>query len=130
MEALRFLEQRRANVERVRENSTRLAYSLSQWTTTGAGETIVPGVFNFTCTFLDAPALTSGVSLDPSSAPLALGGVPRVQAGVYSWRRNSQGHYTGAYLYFAVDSGGDYVLVHSLVFQGIATKDLPLEQLR
>jgi hypothetical protein len=128
------MEARRGQVEAQRENTARLAKSFARWVTTGRGEIQVDSVFFFTCTFIAPPLFTSGFEIDEST-PLKDGRFPRVNAGVWQWKQDTRGFYTGAWVYFTVDSlgpGQDYLrddplykINHHLCFEGIALKDIP-----
>ena len=139
------LEARRGVLERTRENSARLARSYGTHVTTGWGEMVVNTPILFGCTFLAAPAVTAGLVVDSSGTggdddadgPLVAGRFPRVQAGVWRWVTDINGHYTGAYVFFVVETVGyqmtggvmpatsdpGYHLTHHLLFEGISYKD-------
>lgn len=134
-------EMHRSRVAQTKENTARAARSYAFYTTTGTGEIQVPDVFRFNCTFVKEPGFLNGVSLEEETvagddAPdLVLTHYPRVTAGVYRWQRNVKGFYTGAWLFFVVDSTAPYstlltsepkyVLKHTIAFEGLALKDLP-----
>lgn len=142
-ELLGPLENRRDLLERTRENTARLARAYGSHRTTGWGETVVSVPILFGCTFIEQPAVTSGVVVESSATaggdePLVEGRFPRVTAGVWKWVQNINDHFTGAYVFFVVETmsyqatGGlypetnddpGYVLTHSLLFEGISYKD-------
>lgn len=139
------LENRRGQLECTRENSARLARSYGTHVTTGWGEIVAPDPIFFDCTFLNSPAVTSGVVVTSSTGgndndadgPLVAGRFPRVTAGVWRWVTDVNDNYTGAYVFFVVETAGfqftagtlpstpepGYHLTHHLLFEGIAYKD-------
>jgi hypothetical protein len=138
----RAFEQTRGLRERTRENSARLARAYAKHQTTGWGEILLADPIMFGCTFPDPPAVTSGVVVESSTAagddePLVNGRFPRVTVGVWKWVTDVRDHYTGAYLFFVVETMGyqaygnvypttpdpGYTLTHHLLFEGISYKD-------
>lgn len=126
-------EQRRGYLEQTRENSGRLARTHGTWRSTGSGELIVPEAFSFGVTFVEEPSVAYGYSLpevDGQAQLLTAGSVPRCGGGVYRWVRDRRGFYTGCNVAFTVDFGyggvpKTYEVVHSMVFEALALKDLP-----
>lgn len=115
------LDQRRYYLDTVAENSTRLARVAIRFDSTGFGESYTKHAVTLGVIFVEEPTISTGVAL--TSGRLVANQYPNVCSGVYKWQRNSQGYYTGAYLFFVVDSaGGDYRLRHSLVFEATAMK--------
>ena len=149
----RALEQRRAEIAKTNENSARYASSFVTFKTHGWGEFVSPDAQRFTTTFTRQPSVSHGLALDGDT--LVDGRFPRVTAGVHKWLRDSDGHYTGAWLFFVVETMGMqfqrtyslgqsdgtsvglvnvpvpipddpmYDLVHSFTFTGIAMKAVP-----
>jgi len=122
-----LLEAHRAQLAALRENASRMAKFYATWTTKGVGEIMVPTVFAFDIRFLEEPCFTSGVTLAGTLNPVT-GHFPRATCGVYDWRTDTSGYYTGAYLYFCVDANGgnpNYEVVHHLAWEAAAIKDLP-----
>jgi len=128
------LEQRRGQLDAIRENSARLATAQLSFTTHGWGEFKLPEVAYFGVTFIERPLLASGVSIDGDA--LIPTRFPRVTAGVYRWLQDVKGFYIGAWVFFVVDTQSSFIttsvtsdpgydLVHDLQFTGIAAKILP-----
>lgn len=127
------LEARRASLAAQHENTARMAKFYATWVTKGIGEVIISECLKFSITFLHEPAFTSGIALG-DDVDLVPGHFPRATCGVYEWDRNSKGYYTGAYLFFVVDTLGpgqsvgnepSYEIIHHLTWEGTAMKDLP-----
>lgn len=130
------LEQRRQNLDAIRENTARLASAHLTFSTHGWGEFKLPEVAYFSCTFIEMPNVTTGVALDGDL--LVPTRYPRVTAGVYRWLQDVKGYYTGAWVFFVVDTRSPYIpvaatatadpgydLIHYFHFSGIAAKILP-----
>lgn len=139
------LEAHRAKIGAQAENTARLAKAYAFWVTSGVGEITLETPFKFNVAFLEQPSFNYGTVLDETN-DLVPGFYPRVFAGVYDWVRetppgNIDGDnsitpfYTGAYVYFVVDTIGNgaaftdnqpvYKIHHNLTWEGIALKDLP-----
>ncbi len=132
-----LLEAQRARRETVNANAGRAATVSTTWTTKGIGEVRITEPFYFGLLFLEEPVFTSGVVLDMAgkNPDLVKGHYPRAQAGIYEWVKPTDDHFTGAYLFFTVDTNGpgqtpgvepNYVIHHHLQFQGQAVKTLAL----
>lgn len=151
------LEQRRAQLQQVAENSARYASSYVTFTTTGWGEFLSPECQYFTTTFVERPSVSHGFSVDGDK--LIEGRFPRVTAGVHKWLQDENGFYTGAWLFFVVETMGlqwqdiyvmptaadgkvgtvhmktpippdpNYTLIHDFTFTGVAMKSLPTKGL-
>lgn len=128
------LEQRRGRLDAIRENSSRLATCQLSFKTHGWGEFKLPKVTYFTSTFVTRPFMASGVSIDGDA--LIATRFPRVSAGVYRWLQDIEDYYTGAWVYFVVDTRSPFIsttvatdpgydLIHDMQFTGIAIKQLP-----
>lgn len=128
------MEQRRAHLDAIRENTARLAIAQNSFTTHGWGEFKIPEAAYFTCTFVERPFVSVGSSIDGDL--LIPTRFPRVTAGVYRWLRDVKGFYTGAWVYFVVDTQSSFIattvtddpgydLIHDFQFTGIAAKILP-----
>jgi len=125
------LERRRAQLEQIRQNTARLVKTQAHYRTSGVGEFRDETYIAFDCTFVELPCFTSGFSVE-SSTDVVAGRFPRVSVGVYDWRTNTRGFYTGAWIFFVVDTAGfledaqvNYDIVHHLSWEGIGMKDLP-----
>lgn len=127
------LQQQRGRREQTRENGARLCKVYSRWTTTGRGFSIVPDAFDFNCTFLEEPSFQTGFALaqnDPKAPDLDETDLPAITAGVYKWRQDAIGHYTGAWVFFTMTSIAiEYVINHYMSWEGLAMKDLPVHLL-
>jgi hypothetical protein len=116
------IEQRRAQVEQVQENSSREGHAYATYEGTFLGDLKVPTVFNFGTAFQEMPIFTFGSSLVED-----VGNLPLCIAGVYRWRQDANGYYTGAYCHFYIgnlsssDSPSN-VLFH-LMWSGIKVKN-------
>lgn len=136
-------EQRRGQLDAIRENTSRLAFTQCSFTTHGWGEFKMPEVTYFTSTYITRPLVAHGVSIDGDA--LVPTRYPRATAGVYRWLQDVKGFYTGAWMFFVVDTlavvndsygkpafsetlvdkDPGYDLIHDLTFSGIAIKALP-----
>jgi hypothetical protein len=143
-EILGPLESRRQQIEQQRENAARLARAYVNTETTGWGEFIKPDVLEFGVTFLAEPTFTSGSILrGDSSGPtgqLVQGRYPRISVGVWRWQHDANGYWTGAYVFFVVETVGfqmtdgfmpaeddpAYTIAHHMVFEAVAFKDFEL----
>jgi hypothetical protein len=128
------LEQRRGQLDAIRENSARLATAQLSFTTHGWGEFKLPEVAYFSATFIERPSVSYGMSIDGDA--LIPTRFPRVTAGVYRWLQDVKGFYIGAWVFFVVDTQSPFItttvtsdpgydLIHDLQFTGIAAKILP-----
>lgn len=146
-------EQRRRHLLDTSENSARYASSFITWHTHGWGEFQSPNVQYFDTTFMEVPSISHCFYIDGDA--LVPGRFPRVTAGVHRWVQNERGHYTGAWLFFVIETVGlqftstyvlptavdgnvalvsatvpkppdpNYDLIHSFTFTGVAMKTLP-----
>jgi hypothetical protein len=98
------LERRRADLTRHHENTARYASSYVSYKTTGWGEFLSDEAQYFTTTFTKRPSVAHSLSLDGDA--LVEGRYPRVTAGVHKWLQNEKGFYTGAWLFFVVETIG------------------------
>ena len=124
-------------VSQHRENSARQAFAWGQFDSTGWGQLAYPDVLNFGLTFIDEPIVSYGFSVEEDEA---LDRLPLSTGGVFKWRRDGRGYYTGAHVYVVVDQfvqpseTPDYsqlpTLIHSFLFTGIAIKDIGPDQFR
>lgn len=132
------MEQRRQHLDAIRENSARLAESQAFFSTHGWGEFKIPEVVRFNCTFIERPAVSSGLSIDGDV--LVPTRFPRVTAGVYRWLQDTKGFYIGAWVFFVVDTQSPFItttvsvdpgydLIHDITFSGKAGKILPADLL-
>lgn len=129
------------------ENTSRLAFCMGTFITTGWGEYQMPEAFIFDCLFVGRPYVFTGWCLGETSL-LATPQVllptryPRVSAGVVEWHyevRNSElsNLYSSAHLAFTVETRSPedvtnqdpniptYTLTHFFMFAGIGLKRLP-----
>lgn len=127
-------ELRRGKLDAIRENTSRLAVCQLSFSTHGWGEFKMPTAAYFTSTFIKRPLIASSVSLDGDK--LIATRFPRVTAGVHRWIRDVKGFYTGAWVFFVVDTQSSFIattvatdpgydLIHDMQFTGIAIKALP-----
>lgn len=116
------LEQHRGRIEQTRENTARQAWAYGTVTTNGSGSSQLTTVLPFNVTFIERPMVSTGYS---TTADLAVDDFPLVTAGVWRWWQDSRGFYLGAYVFFYIESGVSYGLIHDFTFSGVALKDLP-----
>lgn len=98
------LEARRGQLDAIRENTSRLAVSQCSFHTHGWGEFKIPAATYFTSTFIDRPFISTGMSIRGDA--LIPTRYPRVTAGVYRWVQDVKGFYTGAWVFFVIDTLG------------------------
>ena len=146
-------ERRRADLTRHGENSARYASSFVSYKTTGWGEFLSEDAQYFTTTFTKRPSVSHSLSIDGDV--LVEGRYPRVTAGVHKWLQDERGHYTGAWLFFVIETMGmqaqrtyvlptseservglvsvpvpipadpNYEIIHDFTFTGVAMKAIP-----
>lgn len=147
------LERRRADLGRHGENTARYATSFVSFKTTGWGEIVSEEAQYFTTTFTKRPSVSHSMSLDGDA--LVAGRFPRVSAGVHKWLTDANGFYTGAWLFFVIETMGiqsqrtyvlpvsdservgvvsvpapipadpNYEIIHDFTFTGVAMKAIP-----
>lgn len=145
-----------ARREAIAANGARTGRSLHRIASKGAGEVHIVQPIDFRLTFVEQPTFTNGLSL--LNGQLVSGAYPIASVGVYKWRRDTRGFYTGAYLWVGVTSAptdlvplppGDYdaeivavqrsqaearalnslSLEHHLCFEGMAIRDVDFDQI-
>lgn len=127
-------ELRRGKLDAIHENTSRLAVCQLSFATHGWGEFKMPAAVYFTSTFIKRPLLASSVSIDGDA--LISTRFPRVTAGVFRWIQDVKGFYTGAWVFFVVDTQSSFIattvttdpgydLIHDIQFTGVAIKSLP-----
>lgn len=139
------LENHRQRTEQRRENSARLARAYVKTETVGWGEIIKQEVLEFGTTFLTEPFFTNGPILRGDSSgltgQLVPGRFPRITTGVWRWQHDEKGYWTGAYVFFVVETDGfqmsggvpspdadpNYTIAHNMVFEAEAYKALPID---
>jgi len=134
------MEARRAEVNRHGENSPRLAQAWATFRTVGWGEKAFNNCYEFDLTFAERPFVSYGNvvitnRLQDVDEVLIDTRFPRCWGGVYQWKQNAHGFYTGAWCYTVVESASpfiattyeepEYVIQHHFTFAGIGIKDLP-----
>jgi len=139
------MEKRRSEVNRHGENSPRLAQAWANFRTVGWGETAFDKCYDFDLTFAERPfvAYSNWIiknGLDPDKYEdvdevLVDSRFPRCFGGVYQWRQNARGFYTGAWCYVVVESASafiataypdpNYTIQPHFTFAGLGIKDLP-----
>lgn len=127
------MEHRRQRIQQVDENSARLAKAFAMYDSTGWGEFTVPTVFDFGLTFVEEPSVSYGYALDGDT--LVDTRFPRCWGGVYKWKLDIKGFYTGAWVFFIVETQSSFIdtgeadpnydINHYFTFEGVAYKDLP-----
>ena len=145
------LEDRRADIERNRENGARLAQAFAKFESIGQGVVEFAEVVDFGLTFIEEPYITYGSQLDMDDLGELLdipGGatppLPLVSGYVTEWDQDERGFYVGAWVaarvYFpsqvAVEGESTMtpvpldtlvVIDHHFTFTAIAIKDVPLD---
>lgn len=122
-------------VEQARENRARQAFSWGRYESVGWGEWSYPDVLEFGVTFVREPIVTYGYSVEDSES---LDRLPMSTGGVFRWRQNDKGYYTGAHVFVVVDQfvqpsdNPDYasqlpLVVHSFMFTETAIKDIDVD---
>ncbi len=132
------IEQRRHYLSRNAENTTRLAVAFTRFSTTGWGETSFEDCAEFGLVFIEMPFVTHSMSLTEDSPDLVDTRFPRGSGGVYKWKRNTHGFYTGAYCFVTVATQDPFITVstegvndpgyeleHHFTFHGLAMKYIP-----
>jgi len=128
-ETWKALEGHRGKVAQIDENSTRAARFTARYTTTGLGVVTEQNVFAFDMAFLDMPTFNYGGALgDGLDLPDATADYPTYQAGVYRWKINGDGYYTGAWCWFSVTAGSSvdpstFAMDFLLSWSGIGSKN-------
>lgn len=125
-------ERHRSWLNQQAENSGRLAQAYAKFSTTGWGETAFENGFTFELSFIEPPVVAYGFEIDGDT--LVDTRFPRCSGGVYKFRTNSKGFYTGAWCMVTVDTKSpfitttedepNYTIYHWFTFTGIAIKDL------
>jgi len=138
------MERRRSEVNRHGENSPRLAQAWATFRTEGWGEKAFEDCFDFNLTFAERPYIQYGNVVISNGLAASVEGAdeilidtrfPRCTGGVFQWRLNSRGFYTGAWCYVTVESASpfiattfdepNYVIQHHFQFSAIGIKDMP-----
>lgn len=134
-----WLDQQRQRewVNQHAENSGRLAQAWGVFDSKGWGEKAFKRCFNFDLSFIEPPVVAYGFELDGDT--LIDTRFPRCSGGVYRYKTNSRGFYTGAWCFVTVSTQDYYVplsgepeaakdpkydISHWFTFTGIALKDL------
>lgn len=127
------MEGHRSRLRQHQENTARLAQSFAEYSTSGWGETRIQTITEFNCTFIERPHVSYGYSVDGDT--LVDTRFPRCWGGVYRWKTNPRGHYTGAWVFIVAETMSyqlntdkeepGYDLSHYFTFTGVAMKDLP-----
>lgn len=138
------LEERRADVERDKENSPRLAESHQRIQSTGQGSIQFSKRVSFGLTFLRKPIFTYGTEIDLDQIGEDLDKdvhsklsvpIPQCTGCVVDWDTNAKDLYVGAWVaarvFFPI---GDLVpigykveVIHHFRFSEVAIKDVPLD---
>jgi hypothetical protein len=134
------MEKRRSEVNRHGENTPRLAQAWGTFRTTGWGEKSFEDCYEFDLTFAERPYVSYGFVVLESSLPdiddkLIDTRFPRCSGGVFEWKQNSRGFYTGAWCFVTVETASPfiqaqyeepgYVIQHHFQFSALGIKDLP-----
>lgn len=125
------LEDQRGRNEQIEENSARYAWATTEYTTTGLGQLVEPTMFDFGMEFVARPAFMWGAALDSENdvqLPFVTADLPTFSCGVYQWRQNQKGAYTGAWCFFVVTGGptivpSSFACIFTLTWAGVASKN-------
>jgi hypothetical protein len=134
------MEKRRSQVNQHGENTPRLAQAWATFRTTGWGEKSFEDCYEFDLTFAERPYVSYG-NVILSSALTDVEEVlidtrfPRCWGGVFYWKQNARGFYTGAWCYTVVETASPFIVAeyeepgytiqHHFQFSGLGIKDLP-----
>lgn len=133
------LEDRRADIERHRENSARQAQAFAKFESIGVGSMEYEERVDFGLTFIEEPfvAFSSALDLDDVAEVLDLNPevqtpIPLVSGMVTEWDRDDRDFYVGAWVAVQVyflggEDVGELAMTHYFTFQAIAMKDVPLD---
>lgn len=131
---------RRQQINQVAENSARQANAWAAFVTTGWGEVAFPDCYEFDLTFAEQPFVAYSCwvqrnALADEDEILVPTRFPRCTGGVWGWKQNSRGFYTGAWCYVTVDTQSPFIVTveadptytiqHHFTFDGLGIKDLP-----
>lgn len=145
LEVLEEQERRRAEIERHRENSGRLAQAFAKFDTEGQGYVEFADRIDFGLTFVEQPYVTYGSALDLDDLadlldlePGATPPLPLASGFVTEWDRDERDFYIGAWIavrvYFPMEDGVtadvEVPVTHYFTFTATAIKDVPLDDLR
>lgn len=101
--AVSAMEAHRGRIEQVRENSARLAQSYATYATTGDGEFLIELPNLFGCTFTERPVVAYSYALQADE--IIAGSMPQSTGGIREWVQDARGFYTGAYVFFVINTG-------------------------
>lgn len=133
-------DNRRQRQNQIGENSARQANAWATFLTTGWGEVEFPDCYEFDLTFAERPFVSHSYvvlsnDLTDEDEILVPTRYPRAYGGVYGWKQNSHGFYTGAWCFAIVDTQSPYIatvevdpnytIQHHYTFMGLGIKDLP-----
>lgn len=89
-----------------------MAICQASFNTHGWGEFKMPTAAYFTATFTTRPTISCGTSIEGDA--LVETRFPRVTSGVHRWIRDISGFYTGAWVFFVVDTASPYLTVNEM----------------
>lgn len=133
------LEARRADLERTKENSARLAHAYGRFTSTGQGSITFPRRLAFGLTFTEEPFMSACSMADPDDIEDLLdrrdAPFPIITPFVAEWDRDDRGFWVGVWCGVRVwwppsdlvPASAKPEITHSFTFSGIAMKDVPIE---
>lgn len=139
------LENQRAEVERHRENSARLAQAFAKFESSGQGFIEFEERVDFGLTFIEEPYVTYGAQMDldafeelldrEADADTDLPPVPMMSGIVTAWDQDNRGFYVGAWVGArvycppedAVPVLLEPVVSHHYTFTAVAIKDVPVD---
>jgi len=137
------MERRRSQVNQIGENTPRLAQAWATFRTTGWGEKAFEDCYEFDLTFAERPyvqygmvVLSNGLEGGPAANDVLVDTrFPRCSGGVFQWKVNHRGFYTGAWCFVTVETASpfisaqevepNYVIQHHFQFSAIGIKDMP-----
>lgn len=138
------LEQRRAEIERTKENAARLATASGRYKSTGQGSIEFDRRIKFGVTFVTKPIVNYGCEIDLDDLDDRLDNdynengtppMPLCTGYVTDWEQNARGFYIGAFVgvrvYYPPEDlvPADFTvgIIHHFHFSTVAMKDVPLD---
>jgi len=137
------LEAQRAENERHRENSGRVAEAFARMRSTGLGSIEFPERVDFGLTFIEEPYMSYGTYLDlddlddklENEAGTTTPPMPICSGFVTDWDRDDRGFYVGAWvgvrIWFPYEANVwpelEVEMFHHFSFKAVAIKDVPLD---
>lgn len=117
----------KAALQQAQENATRRATVDTQYKTTGAGQKRQVHAIEFPVKFITEPHLVTGCGTLKNPDP-ATWHDPVGMAGVYRWKMDKAGYFTGAFIWIRVEissiSGSGIIITDAGLGTGLTPKNL------